>query len=109
MLGQECRWVKERIQIDLCDNVLNLRYHPPFLAFVVDLQIPVHPLFVENVVQPVDELAAPGWGKEIVGLESKQRSYYFQPVSGNAALPETIPTEAVAAFCDIAEVIAGAM
>jgi hypothetical protein len=99
-------WVKERIQIDLWDNVLNLRYCPPLLAFVVDVGIPLYPLFVENVVQPVDELAAPGWGKEIMGLELKQRSHYFQPVSGNAALHKAIPTKAVAAFCDIVKVIA---
>ncbi len=72
MSGQECRWVKERVQIDLRNNVLNLRYRPPFLAFVVDVQIPVYPLFVENIVQPVDELAVPGWGKEIMGLSQSK-------------------------------------
>jgi hypothetical protein len=74
---QKCCWVKERIQIDICNNILNLGYRPPLLAFVVDVEIPVYPQFAENVVQPVDELAAPRWGKEMMGLESKQRSHYF--------------------------------
>ncbi len=60
-------------------------------------------------MQPVDELAAPGWGKEIMRLELKQRSLNFQPMSGKSALHEAIPTKAVAAFCNIAEVIAVAV